>query len=63
MSAKKFIVELDGQERARLSGLISKGKAPAKVILKARTLLRPCENPLRRWRTAGLLHCLRLIGT
>ncbi|MCJ7787723.1 MAG: IS630 family transposase [Methyloceanibacter sp.] len=40
MSAKKFIVELDTQERARLSALISKGKATAKVILKARILLK-----------------------
>ena len=40
MSAKKFIVELDHQERDRLDALISKGKAPAKVILKARILLK-----------------------
>jgi Homeodomain-like domain len=40
MAAKKFIVELDGQERARLNALISKGKAPAKSILKARILLK-----------------------
>ena len=40
MAAKKFIVELDDQERARLNGLISKGKASAKVILKARILLK-----------------------
>jgi Homeodomain-like domain len=40
MSAKKFIVELDTQERARLSALISKGTATAKVILKARILLK-----------------------
>ena len=40
MSAKKFIVELDAQERARLDALISKGKAPAKLILKARILLK-----------------------
>lgn len=40
MAAKKFIVELDAQERARLCALISKGKAPAKVILKARILLK-----------------------
>ena len=45
MSAKKFIVELDGQERARLSALISKGKAPAKVILKARILLKADVGP------------------
>jgi hypothetical protein len=40
MAAKKFIVELDADERARLAVLISKGKAPAKVILKARILLK-----------------------
>jgi hypothetical protein len=40
MAAKKFIVELNGQERAQLRALISKGKAPAKVILKARILLK-----------------------
>ena len=40
MAAKKFIVELDADERARLSALISKGKAPAKAILKARILLK-----------------------
>jgi hypothetical protein len=40
MAAKEFIVELDDQERARLNALISKGKAPAKTILKARILLK-----------------------
>jgi Homeodomain-like domain len=40
MAAKKFIVELDMEERARLDALISKGKAPAKAILKARILLK-----------------------
>ncbi len=40
MSAKKFIVELDAAERERLTALISKGKATAKVILKARILLK-----------------------
>jgi hypothetical protein len=40
MAAKKFIVELDAAERARLNALISKGKASAKVILKARILLK-----------------------
>jgi hypothetical protein len=40
MAAKKFIVELDMQERARLDALISKGKASAKAILKARILLK-----------------------
>jgi Homeodomain-like domain len=40
MSAKKFIVELDARERTRLNILISKGKASAKAILKARILLK-----------------------
>ena len=40
MAARKFIVELDAAERERLNALISKGKAPAKVILKARILLK-----------------------
>jgi hypothetical protein len=37
---KKYVVELSAQERARLGGLISKGKASAKLILKARILLK-----------------------
>jgi hypothetical protein len=40
MAAKKYIVELDARERERLTALISKGKAPARTILKARILLK-----------------------
>lgn len=40
MANKKFVVKLDASERARLSELISKGKAAAKTILKARILLK-----------------------
>jgi hypothetical protein len=40
MAAKKFIVELDPAERERLDALISKGKSPAKTIVKARILLK-----------------------
>ncbi len=40
MANKKFVVELEPAERARLKELISKGKASAKVILKARILLK-----------------------
>ena len=40
MANKKFVVRLDAGERTRLSDLISKGKAAAKVILKARILLK-----------------------
>ncbi len=35
MAAKKYIVDLDATERARLSALISKAKAAAQTILKA----------------------------
>lgn len=40
MSHKKYVVELSSAERKHLRGLISKGKAAAKVILKARILLK-----------------------
>ncbi len=40
MAAKKYIVDLDATERARLCALISKGKAAAQTILKARILLK-----------------------
>ena len=40
MANKKFIVKLDADERSRLNDLISKGKAAAKSILKARILLK-----------------------
>jgi Homeodomain-like domain len=44
MAAKKFIVELDDIERARLNAFISKGKASAKTILKARILLKADQS-------------------
>jgi hypothetical protein len=40
MAAKKYFVELDADERARLNALISKGKVSAKTALKARILLK-----------------------
>ena len=53
MAAKKFIVELDTQERARLDALVSKGKAPAKVILKARILLKADQAEARAVRAGS----------
>jgi hypothetical protein len=44
MPAKKYIVDLDAAERQRLNTLISKGKAPAKAILKARILLKADQS-------------------
>ena len=40
MANKRYVVELSGEERARLSDLISKGKSPARTILRARILLK-----------------------
>jgi hypothetical protein len=39
-AVKKYIVKLSGEERERLDGLIQKGKAPARQLLKARILLK-----------------------
>jgi len=41
---KKFVVRLGDDERARLNDLISKGKAAAKTILKARILLKADQS-------------------
>ena len=40
MANKKFVVKLSREERERLDKLIRKGKASAKIILKARILLK-----------------------
>ena len=40
MVNKKFVVKLSGEERGRLREVISRGKAKAKSILKARILLK-----------------------
>ena len=37
---KRYVVDLSGEERARLEALISKGKSPARRLLKARILLK-----------------------
>ena len=44
MANKKFVVKLGNEERARLSDIISKGKAAAKTILKARILLKADQS-------------------
>ncbi len=46
MSRKKFVVELSGDEREHLKAVISKGKAAATLILKARILLKTDQSPL-----------------
>jgi hypothetical protein len=35
-SVKKYVVRLNGEERAQLEGLIGKGKGPAKPALRYR---------------------------
>ena len=44
MANKKFVVRLSEEERGRLNDLISKGKAAAKAILKARILLKADQS-------------------
>ena len=44
MSYKKYVVELDYSERRRLKDFISKGRASAKAILKARILLKADQS-------------------
>ncbi len=46
MSGKKYVVELSGEEREHLGTVISKGKAAARTILKARILLKADQGPL-----------------
>jgi hypothetical protein len=46
MSRKKYVVELLRDEREHLKSVISKGKAAAKTILKARILLKADQGPL-----------------
>lgn len=59
MVRKIFIVELGAQERARLCALISKGKASAKVILKARILLKADQaEDGPAWRDAQIVEAL-----
>jgi hypothetical protein len=41
---KKYVVKLCAEERERLSALVSKGKAAAKTILKARILLKADQS-------------------
>jgi hypothetical protein len=41
---KKLVVKLSSEERKRLSKLISKGKSAAKIVLKARILLKADQS-------------------
>ena len=59
MPGKKYIVELDWQERQRLNALITKGKASAKTILKARVLLKAdCGEGGPGWLDAEIIAAL-----
>jgi hypothetical protein len=40
IAVKKYVVNLRGEEREQLNGLIHKGKHPARLLLKARILLK-----------------------
>jgi hypothetical protein len=41
---KRYVVKLSDDERKRLNALVSKGKAAARTILKARILLKVDES-------------------
>jgi hypothetical protein len=56
---KKFIVELSETERARLKALISKGRASANAILKARILLKSDQGEHgERWKDEEICEAL-----
>jgi hypothetical protein len=40
ISVKKYVVRLSGAEREQLEALMRKGKSPARLLLKARILLK-----------------------
>jgi len=50
MANKRFVVKLSREERERLDKLIRKGKTSAKIILKARILLKADQGEAgERW--------------
>jgi Homeodomain-like domain len=59
MTNKRFVVKLSGEERKRLNTLISKGKASAKIILKARILLKADQGEAGEgWCDEEICHAL-----
>ncbi len=56
MVHKRYIIDLTHEERERLLAFISKGKAPARALLKARILLKADARARRAkaGRTAAL---------
>jgi len=59
MTNKKFVVKLSSEERKRLNTLISKGKATAKIILKARILLKADQSEAGEgWSDEEICHVL-----
>lgn len=59
IAAKKYVVKLDEAERNRLQSLISKGKSPAKRLLKARILLKAdASEPGEGWSDGRIVEAL-----
>jgi hypothetical protein len=59
MANKKFIVKLSGEERVQLTELVSKGKAAAKTLLKARILLKADQGEAgERWTDGKICEAL-----
>ena len=56
---EKYVVKLTEAERTHLQGLLSKGKSPAKRLLKARILLKADDSELgERWSDGQIIKAL-----
>ena len=59
MVNKKFVVKLSSEERERLREVISSGKAKARIILKARILLKADQSEAGEgWADEEICHAL-----
>lgn len=54
MPAMKYLIELPDSERKLLEDIITKGKAPAKMILRANILLASDRNASRKMTVAEI---------
>ena len=62
MANKKFVVKLSGEERSRLTGLISKGKPRSRRAVRAAATTASCLSPALSKSKAGKKENPRLAG-
>jgi hypothetical protein len=61
---KKYVVQLSGEERERLETLIRKGKSPARLLLKARILLKADVSEAGEgWSDSRIIKALETSGS